>query len=100
MAPLSAGSARLGDILGVGRQNAVGMGAQRRGHTRERAVLLVRRGQSEHAGSRTRRTADFGHDGGDIAGALDAFQRRGHEKRPVCPGTGCFSYHVGVGGAR
>ena len=54
----------------------------------KRAVFLLRGGQSEHPGGRARATADVGHDGGDIAGSLDAFQRRGHEKQARLPQYG------------
>ena len=44
----------------------------------ERAVLLRRRGERQHAGGGARRLADFGHERGDIACPFNTFQRRAH----------------------
>ena len=42
------------------------------------AVFLLSRGQREHPGGGAGTAADLAHGGGDIAGSLDAFERRGH----------------------
>ena len=50
----------------------------RRGHGSERAVLLLGGRERQRPGGRARLAPDCAHDGGNIAGTLDAFQRRGH----------------------
>ena len=42
--------------------------------------------------SRTGTLADFAHGGGNIAGSLDALERRAHFRKNPCPGG--TSYHV------
>ncbi len=84
--PGQAAGARLGDILGIGGQDRRLGPPNGRRHGLKRLILLVRRRERQHPGGRTGTAADLGHGGGDIAGSLDAFQRRGHgRKRPVSP---------------
>ena len=80
-----AAGARLGHVLGIGGQNGRLAGPDRRRHGLERMVFLPGGRERQHARGRARGPADIGHGRGDIAGAFDAFERRGHlRKRLVC----------------
>ena len=54
-------------------------GADRRGHRRERAVLLLGRRKRQHPRGGLRVAADRVHRRGDVGGRLDGFQRSGHD---------------------
>ena len=87
--PAQPGAPRLRQVLGIGRQNGGVLGPQGRRHGLERLVFLGRRGERQQARRRARGMADIGHGRGDIAGAFDALERRGHRlKGPLNPDIG------------
>ena len=53
----------------------------RRGHELEGTIFLRGRGQRQGPGGRAGAAADLAHGGGDIAGSIDTFERRGHIPR-------------------
>ena len=70
-------------------------GADRRRHAGERAVLLVRRGERQHARGGFGAAPDVAHGRGDIARSFDGFQRRGHGRlRYAQTGDYATLYHV------
>ena len=97
--PSHAGTAGLGDILGIGGQNGGGLGPDRAGHEFQSAVFLGGGCERQRARRGARLTADLAQSGGDISRAFNAFQRRAHGKSPINPIL-AGSYHVGVAGAR
>ena len=73
----------LGNVLGVGGENLGLLRADRRRHGVERTVFLRCRRLRQNLGGGARAAADLGHPfsqvgSGEIAGSLDALQRRGH----------------------
>ncbi len=74
-----AGLFGLGDILAIGGQN-FGLGDANRVRLRlQRGVLLRLGGLCQLACGRARGMADLAHQGVEIVGRRDGFQRRGHE---------------------
>ena len=69
---------RFRDVLGIGRQNGGRLGADGGCHQLQSPVFLLGGGKREDPGRRAGAASDLVHGGGDIAGALDAFERRGH----------------------
>ena len=76
--PGHAGGARFRDILGIGGQNGGGLRADGSRHQLQGPVFLLGRGQREDPGRRPGAASDLVHGGGDVAGAIDAFEWRGH----------------------
>ena len=95
-----AGGARLGDILGIGGQNAGYLRADGAGHELQGAVFLGGGGERQRAGGRPGLAADLAHGGGDIACPFNAFQRRAHAEKARQTPYPAGSYHVGGSGAR
>ena len=85
--PGQARGARLGDVFGIGCQNGGGLGADGGRHQLQGPVFLLGRGKREDPGGRAGATSYLVHGGGDIAGALDAFEWRGHFRQKTLGNT-------------
>ena len=85
-----AGGARLGDILGIGGEDARRLSPHRLCHGRERPIFLSCWGERQSAGSGSRRLTDFTHESGDFACPINTFQRCTHR------GKACQNPTLGV----
>ncbi len=77
-APVIAGAAGLGHVLGIGRENRGRIGADGALHRLQRAVLLLRRRQRQHPRRGLGAGSEVVHQGRQIGIAVDGFQGRGH----------------------
>ena len=68
----------LGEVLGIGGQDRGLMRADRGRHADSALFFCSAEAKASDAGGGARTAADLGHGRGEIAGSLDAFQRRGH----------------------
>jgi len=73
-----ASTARFRHVLGIGRQDRRRVGADGALHRLQRAVLLLRRRQRQHARGGAGLPAQFVHQGRQIGIAVDRFERRAH----------------------
>ena len=66
------------DVLGIGREDLCRVGADRPLDGLQRAILLLRRRQRQHPRGGARLGGEVGHQSGQIGGAVDCLERRGH----------------------
>ena len=85
-----AGGARLGDIFGIGGQNAGYLPPDGAGHELQGAVFLGGGGERQRAGGQPGQAGHLAHAGGDIPCPFNAFQRCAHPERPDKTRSGWF----------